>query len=54
MFCNAGDEFLKEKKYPEAIKQYTEAIKRNPEDPKVRPAFVIIHMFPTVFDFIYF
>ncbi|KAJ4896810.1 Hsp70-Hsp90 organizing protein 1 [Raphanus sativus] len=29
-----GDEFLKEKKYPEAIKQYTEAIKRNPEDPK--------------------
>ncbi|KAJ0250523.1 STI1 domain-containing protein [Hirschfeldia incana] len=29
-----GDEFLKEKKYPEAIKKYTEAIKRNPQDPK--------------------
>ncbi|KAL0732979.1 hypothetical protein Bca4012_009189 [Brassica carinata] len=29
-----GDEFLKEKKFSEAIKQYTEAIKRNPEDPK--------------------
>lgn len=51
MFCNAGDEFFEKKMYADAIKQYTEAIKRNPEDPKVSNHFVI-HMF-LQFDFIF-
>ncbi|KAL8552668.1 hypothetical protein ACS0TY_001380 [Phlomoides rotata] len=29
-----GNQFFKEQKYPEAIKQYTEALRRNPNDPK--------------------
>ncbi|CAD6250089.1 unnamed protein product [Miscanthus lutarioriparius] len=30
-----GNEFFKEQKYPEAIKHYTESLRRNPKDPRV-------------------
>uniref|UniRef100_A0A0C9RGH3 TSA: Wollemia nobilis Ref_Wollemi_Transcript_28244_2339 transcribed RNA sequence n=1 Tax=Wollemia nobilis TaxID=56998 RepID=A0A0C9RGH3_9CONI len=30
-----GNEYFKQQQYPEAIKQYTEALRRNPNDPRV-------------------
>ncbi|KAE9459427.1 hypothetical protein C3L33_08648, partial [Rhododendron williamsianum] len=30
-----GNEYFKEQKYPEAVRHYTEALRRNPNDPKV-------------------
>ncbi|KAF9617177.1 hypothetical protein IFM89_034328 [Coptis chinensis] len=30
-----GNEFFKQQKYPEAIRHYTEALRRNPKDPRV-------------------
>ena len=33
--CHVGNEFFKQQKYPEAVKHYTESIRRNPEDPRV-------------------
>ncbi|KAH7863951.1 hypothetical protein Vadar_023927 [Vaccinium darrowii] len=30
-----GNEFFKEQKYPEAVRHYTEALRRNPKDPRV-------------------
>ncbi|XP_058084908.1 hsp70-Hsp90 organizing protein-like [Magnolia sinica] len=30
-----GNEFFKQQKYPEAVKHYTEALRRNPRDPRV-------------------
>lgn len=30
-----GNEYFKQQKYPEAIKHYTESLRRNPNDPKV-------------------
>ncbi|KAL5728184.1 Hsp70-Hsp90 organizing protein 3 [Ranunculus cassubicifolius] len=30
-----GNDFFKQQKYPEAIKHYTEALRRNPKDPRV-------------------
>ena len=31
----AGNEFFKQQQYPEAVRHYTEALRRNPRDPKV-------------------
>ena len=40
--CFIGNEFFKQQKYPEAIRHYTESLKRNPNDPKVGKNIVCI------------
>jgi len=32
---SAGNEYFKQQKYPEAVKHYTESLRRDPKDPKV-------------------
>lgn len=43
-----GNEYFKQQKYPEAIKHYTESLRRNPNDPKVNEGgkihfYVLVH-----------
>ena len=37
----AGNEFFKQQKYPEAVKHYSEALRRNPKDPRVNSLFLL-------------
>ena len=38
----AGNECFKQQKYPEAVKHYTESLRRNPNDPKVRSLILFL------------
>lgn len=40
---SVGNEYFKQQKYPEAVKHYTESLRRNPNDPKVKNLIRQVH-----------